>query len=151
MKFMATMIGAGLLCGVLVAAAEKQEWSKTEQLLIKAQKICPVSGEALDSMGGPVKAQVGVQTIFLCCKGCVGKDIPQATWTKVKANLAKAQGKCPVLGKPLPANPKSIIVDKRMVFVCCPPCTKKVQTDSTKYLAVVDKLLAENLDEAKKK
>ncbi len=39
--------------------------------LIAKQKVCPVSGDALGSMGDPVKVVVKGQTVFLCCSGCV--------------------------------------------------------------------------------
>jgi YHS domain-containing protein len=35
-----------------------------------AQRLCPVSGEPLGSMGAPHKMTIKGQTIFLCCKGC---------------------------------------------------------------------------------
>ena len=40
---------------------------------IERQKVCPVSGEKLDSMGGPIKVLVGDQPVYLCCKGCLKK------------------------------------------------------------------------------
>ena len=44
-----------------------------DQAIAKAQGTCPVSGEALGSMGTPLKMQVGDKAVFLCCKGCVKK------------------------------------------------------------------------------
>lgn len=35
------------------------------------QKTCPVTGEALGSMGPPVAVNVKGQTIYVCCEGCV--------------------------------------------------------------------------------
>ncbi len=40
---------------------------------IARQRVCPVTGASLDSMGGPVKVLVGGQPLYLCCKGCLGK------------------------------------------------------------------------------
>ena len=34
------------------------------------QRICPVSGGPLGSMGKPYKVQVKGRDVFLCCKGC---------------------------------------------------------------------------------
>jgi YHS domain-containing protein len=34
------------------------------------QRVCPVTGEALGSMGKPFKVTVKGQTFFLCCEGC---------------------------------------------------------------------------------
>jgi hypothetical protein len=44
--------------------------SEEDRLLAAKQKICPVSGEPLDSMGGPVRLVVEGRTVFICCKGC---------------------------------------------------------------------------------
>lgn len=118
---------------------------KLESLLVGAQQICPVMGKDLTKMGGPVKATVGEQTVFLCCKGCLKGKIDQQHWDQIQANLMAAQGKCPVMGKPLPENPTSIVVNGRKVFVCCPPCTNKIKADPGKYLAIVDGFLGENL------
>jgi hypothetical protein len=38
--------------------------------LAAKQKICPVTGEPLDSMGGPVRVEVAGRVVFICCKGC---------------------------------------------------------------------------------
>jgi hypothetical protein len=46
--------------------------SAEDRLLASKQKICPVTGEPLDSMGGPIRVVVGGRTIFICCKACEG-------------------------------------------------------------------------------
>jgi multidrug efflux pump subunit AcrA (membrane-fusion protein) len=56
----------------------KQEPPKTstpqdDQALIARQKVCPVTGEPLGSMGAPVKVVVNGRAVFLCCKGCEKK------------------------------------------------------------------------------
>ena len=127
------------------AAFAEDETLKGDALLAAAQKLCPVSGEDLRSMGGPIKAKSGDQTIFLCCKGCVGKPISKENWAKVTANLAAAQGRCPVMNRPLPQGAASTVVNGHKVFVCCPPCTGKIQANPEKYLAVVDAMLAKNV------
>ncbi|HSQ57086.1 MAG TPA: heavy metal-binding domain-containing protein [Gemmata sp.] len=38
--------------------------------LIAKQKICPVTGKALGSMGAPVKVIVDGRPVFICCDGC---------------------------------------------------------------------------------
>jgi YHS domain-containing protein len=38
--------------------------------LALAQRLCPVSGEPLGSMGVPHKMTIKGQTVFLCCEGC---------------------------------------------------------------------------------
>jgi len=41
-----------------------------EQAVAVKQKICPVSGEPLGSMGMPYKMTVKGRTVYLCCSGC---------------------------------------------------------------------------------
>jgi hypothetical protein len=41
-----------------------------DQALAARQKTCPVTGEPLDLMGGPVRVEVNGRTVFVCCKGC---------------------------------------------------------------------------------
>lgn len=50
--------------------ASSDTLSKEDKLLVARQKICPVTGEPLDSMGGPVRLVVAGRTVFVCCKGC---------------------------------------------------------------------------------
>lgn len=44
-----------------------------DQAGIARQRVCPVTGAALGSMGEPVKVLVSGQPLYLCCKGCLGK------------------------------------------------------------------------------
>jgi hypothetical protein len=127
------------------AARADDKASHEDELLIAAQKICPVSGEALGEMGAPVKTKVGDQTVFLCCKECVGKQISKDNWQKVTANLIAAQGTCVVLGNPLPKDAASVVVDHREIFVCCKMCLAKIKADPAKYIAKLDEQLEKNL------
>jgi len=64
---------------VAPAAPTADELKNIEQLpeadrkLALAQRICPVLEAPLGSMGVPVKITLRGQTVFLCCKGCMGK------------------------------------------------------------------------------
>jgi len=49
------------------------ELSEADRALAEKQKICPVSGELLGSMGKPVKVTVKGKTVFLCCERCESK------------------------------------------------------------------------------
>lgn len=40
---------------------------------ISRQTVCPVMGTKLGSHGTPIKATVGNQPVYLCCKSCIGK------------------------------------------------------------------------------
>jgi hypothetical protein len=44
-----------------------------DRALALKQKICPVSGEALGTMGPPLKMEVKGHVVFLCCEGCKDK------------------------------------------------------------------------------
>lgn len=39
----------------------------------EAQRVCPVTGEPLGSMGVPVKLTLKGEAVFVCCSGCQGK------------------------------------------------------------------------------
>ena len=47
--------------------------SAEDRLLAAKQKICPVTGAALDSMGGPIRVKVAGRVVFICCKMCEKK------------------------------------------------------------------------------
>jgi Cu(I)/Ag(I) efflux system membrane fusion protein len=46
------------------------ELSEADRKAAERQKICPVTGERLGSMGKPYKITVKGREIFLCCDGC---------------------------------------------------------------------------------
>lgn len=54
------------------ALAKSREKPKDadDATLIAYQKICPVTGLKLGSMGHPIKLTVNDQTVFICCDGC---------------------------------------------------------------------------------
>lgn len=116
-----------------------------DELRIAVQGICPVSGQKLGAMGTPVKAKIGEEEVFLCCQGCAKGKVKAEHWATIHANFAKAQGKCPVMGNALPENPKWAIVEGQIVYVCCPPCIKKLEADPKAYLQKVDALYAASL------
>ncbi|WP_417849338.1 hypothetical protein [Thalassoglobus sp.] len=121
--------------------------AKRDHLRATAQKICPVTGKKLGSMGAPIKVAVGEQKeeIFLCCKGCTQKQINPQHWATIHTNIAQAQGKCPVMQKPLPANPKWTITNGQVVYICCPPCSKKIAADPETFLGRVDTYLTASM------
>lgn len=62
--------------------------SPADRDLAAKQKICPVTGQPLGSMGTPPRVVVGGQTVFLCCAGCE----PELRKNPEK-HLAKLQGR----------------------------------------------------------
>jgi hypothetical protein len=41
-----------------------------DRALAEKQKVCPVSGEPLGTMGAPKKISVAGHDVFICCQGC---------------------------------------------------------------------------------
>ena len=140
MKTIVTLAMTCLLAGQVFAqsnshenhqadTAKKSTLTDADKLQIAVQKICPVSGQELGSMGDPIKIQAGEQTAFLCCKGCQGKQINAEHWKTIQARMAKAQGTCPIMEKEVDSTMKSTVVNGQQIFVCCPPCIPKIQAD----------------------
>lgn len=148
MMIVCVVAGGGLAGGGEKAQAEKGLAGR-DRMRIAVQAICPISGLKLGDHGPPIKVKVGEETVFLCCKGCLKKKINAKHWATIHANFAAAQRICPVMKHELPKKPKWIIVEGQIVFVCCPPCTKKIAADPKTYLQQVDKLYAASLDTKK--
>jgi len=53
-----------------LASVKQGAKGSDDQSLIEYQRICPVTGAELGSMGEPVKTKVGSRTVFLCCQEC---------------------------------------------------------------------------------
>ena len=132
------------------AFVAEENKAASDALHVSAQKICPVTGKELGSMGDPVKVQVGEEEhAFLCCQGCVGQKIDAEHWKTIQSNLAEAQGVCPVMGKPVDASMESVVVAGRKIFVCCPPCIKKIKADPEGYLSKLDEQIANGASDDK--
>lgn len=128
-----------LVCLILIAnSAFGQTADPDYELKVAIQKICPVSGKKLGSMGDPVKVKLGDEISFLCCKGCLGKAAKSEHWNVIQKNLAAAQKTCPIMNKPVDATMKSTVVNNQRIFVCCPPCIEKIKKDSDSAIAKVN-------------
>lgn len=121
--------------------------ARRDQLHAAVQRICPVSGNQLGEHGPPVKVTVGEsgEQVFLCCQACLQRTIDPSHWTTIHKNAAAAQRICPVMEHELPEKPKWTIVEGRVVYVCCPPCTKKIAANPADFLRKVDALYAATL------
>jgi YHS domain-containing protein len=53
--------------------AELAKLPPEDRALAERQKVCPVTGKPLGSMGVPYKVTVKGRTVFLCCGGCEEK------------------------------------------------------------------------------
>lgn len=63
------------------------ELSPADRQLAEAQKMCPVSDQALGSMGTPIKVTVEGREVFVCCEGCV--DELKSKFAEYVAKLQK--------------------------------------------------------------
>lgn len=67
------------------------ELPAADRTAVQRQKVCPVTGLPLGSMGAPIKAAAGERVVWLCCEGC------QASFAKDPAKHLK---KLSAAGKP---------------------------------------------------
>ena len=137
MKQLAVVLSMLLLGGASQSVVAQGNLSKFDRIKAEVQQICPVSGNKLGSMGDPLKVKIGEEQILLCCQECTKGKVNKDLWIQIHRNFAAAQGICPVMEKPLPANPKSTTVNGQTVYICCPPCTKKIQAEPREYLTKV--------------
>ena len=119
---------------------EGPQLTQREQLRVAVQGICPVSGEKLGAHGAPIKVTLGAQKqeVYYCCQGCLNQKIDPQHWATIHANFASAQRICPVMEKPIPKNPKWTIVDGQIIYICCPPCSKKLAANPEPFLQKLD-------------
>lgn len=121
---------------------------RRERLRITVQAICPVTGESLTSHAKPVKMTdpETKEVLYLCCEDCL-KSKPDAKYLdKIRNNFAQAQGHCLVMtDNEVSQKSKHGIVEGHAVFVCCPPCIKKMTAAPQKFLAKLDDLYEASL------
>ncbi len=150
------LVGLSVTPGQTIALNEVATVPASEIQLAAAaiarQKICPVSGKPLGSMGDPVAVDVNGQRVFVCCGGCVNSvktdpakyaagrpQITVSTSNAADAAAIAAQKVCPVMDEPLGGmgTPIKVLVGDKPIFLCCKGCIKKVTADPAKYLAMV--------------
>jgi YHS domain-containing protein len=150
------LVGIPTTRGRSVSFQEVASVPASEQQLAAAaiarQKICPVTGKPLGSMGDPVAVDVNGQRLYVCCAGCVNtvKDNPAkyaagrpeitvTNATKADAALIARQKVCPVMDERLGGmgNPIKVMIGDKPIFLCCKGCIKKIQAEPAKYLAMV--------------
>lgn len=137
---------------------------QADQARIERQKVCVVTGGKLGSMGTPVKVLIGDQTIYLCCKGCLGKvqANPEAYLEEVAPARASTgqivvtsataadqaaisqQRVCAVTGGKLGGmgTPVKVSADGQSLFLCCKGCLGKVEKNPDAYFAKAAELRA---------
>jgi len=109
---------------------------------------CPVSGKALDSMGGAVIKQYDGREVRFCCKGCVGKFEKNREKFDAKIDRMIVEDQlgryplttCVVSGEKLGTMGKPIdkVIGNRLFRLCCNACTKKLAADPDSYRVKLD-------------
>ena len=67
-----TRLNPSLAAAYFGAGRRSEAKPPADDPLVVAQKVCPVTGKALGSMGTPVRVTVAGRTVLLCCEGCRG-------------------------------------------------------------------------------
>jgi hypothetical protein len=69
--------------------------SDADLVLVKQQRICPVTQAPLGSMGTPVFTMVQGRKVFLCCRGCESGLLanPEKFLAKLQEDSAKGEGR----------------------------------------------------------
>ncbi len=150
--FCAIVLTVSLVPAAMAAepASQKAKKPTSAQIRMAVQGICPVSGQKLGTHGVPIAVKIGKEQVFLCCKGCTSGKVKPEHWATIHANFAKAQRICPVMKKELPKGAKWTVVEGQIVYVCCPPCIKKIEADPKAYLKQLDELYLASLKKPKK-
>lgn len=64
-----------------------------EKPLAETQKVCPITGEPLGSMGVPPKLTLKGKVVFICCLACKGDVEADPDKALEKVNAAHVDGK----------------------------------------------------------
>ncbi len=116
------------------------EEHRRERLQMAVQAICPMSGESITSNATPIKwmNRDTKEVLYVCCENCL-KTSPNAEHLrKIRNNFAKAQGHCLVMAEnEISDASKHGIVEGHFIYVCCPPCVKKMTADPSKFLSAL--------------
>lgn len=152
---------------VVAQAAVPMTETQRVAAAIADQKVCPVSGQALGSMGDPIAVPIGEKAVYVCCQGCVaavqnepakylamvtgdggsvspGDDQVRPGVFKVSAEdrpFIAAQKTCPVMDEPLGGmgEPYKVHAAGKAIYICCPGCAKKIAADPERYLEILSK------------
>ncbi len=122
--------------------AEEGTASKRDSLRIAVQEFCPVSGKELPSDRSLPKwtDTTTKEELFVCCEKCVTGTPDSKHLEKIRERQATAQRECLVMENEVSAESKSQIIGGYRIFVCCPPCFKKVEKAQDKYFSKLDSL-----------
>lgn len=123
------------------------------QLPIYPLDTCPVSGEALGSMGDPINQITGNRLVRLCCSGCKAKLAanPATFVAKLDQAVIAAQAGsytatvCPISGEALGSmgDAYDYVYAGRLVRFCCAGCIDKFKADPAAALATLASMSTE--------
>lgn len=113
-----------------------------------ALSTCPISGEQLGEMGAPISLIHEGREVKFCCEGCLPKfkADPAKYMAKIDAKMIEEQlpyypnNVCAVRGGPLGemGDPIDLIVNNRLVRLCCAGCEKPLRAEPAKFIAPLD-------------
>jgi hypothetical protein len=121
---------------------------RRDRLQIAVQAICPVSGQSLTGHAKPIKMTdpETKEVLFVCCEDCLKSKADAKYLDKIHRNFANIQGHCLVMtDNTVSEKSKHGLVGGHFVYVCCPPCIKKMMVAPEKYLAMLDDLYEASL------
>lgn len=116
---------------------------------------CPVSGEALGSMGDPIVKVIDGREVRFCCNMCVGRfeKNKDAYFEQIDEQMIADQlpyypmTTCAISGEPLVEEGEDIAINlihaNRLVRLCCKMCKKEFKKDPGAYIATLDKAAAD--------
>jgi len=114
---------------------------------------CPVSGGKLGEMGDPVVKEYDGREVRFCCNGCISEFEAKKDeyWKKIDAAIVAQQkplyplDTCMVTGQKLGSmgDPVEYVHKNRLIRFCCGGCIDAFKKDPAKYLATLDKAVAE--------
>lgn len=116
---------------------------------------CPISGQALGSMGDPVVKEIDGREVRFCCAGCVEPFEKEKAkhFGEIDKKLIEQQlpyyplDTCVVMGDPLVEDGEDIAVNhifkNRLVRFCCKMCIKEFEENPRKFLDKLDKAVVE--------
>lgn len=137
-------------------AAKDDYWKKVDAAIVEQQlpfypiATCVISDEPLVDGGEDIAINFVHQNrlIRFCCRGCV-KDFrkdPEQALAKLDAAVITQQratyplNTCVVSGKELGkmGEPTDVVIDNRLVRLCCPDCEAKLRAAPLTYLQTLD-------------
>jgi membrane fusion protein, copper/silver efflux system len=83
----------GTPANIPVRPSTPVELGEEEQKLVASQKVCPITGKLLGSMGTPFKIVLGGTPVLLCCDGCESRARQNEAKTIERVTALRAQSK----------------------------------------------------------